>query len=65
MCPSATLADLRKVKEWHPKLWDGWEKALKEWRMKNSLDENWLKYALWRWRKRVPKALKAFLEKQL
>ena len=65
MCPSATLADLRKVKEWHPKLWDGWEKALKEWRVKNSLDENWLKYALWRWRKRIPKALKAFLEKRL
>ncbi len=63
MCPSATLADMYKVKEWHPKLWSKWEEALKEWGMKNSLNENWIKYALWRWRKRIPKTLKAFLEK--
>jgi len=65
MCPSATLANLRKVKERYPKLWDSWEKALNEWRVKNSLDENWLKYALWRWRKRIPKGIKNFLRKTL
>lgn len=62
MCPSATLADMHKVKEWHPDLWSSWERALEEWRVKNSLSKNWIKYALWRWRKRAPRTLKAFLE---
>ena len=64
MCPSATLADLRRVEEWHPSLWSGWIKALEEWRVKNSLNENWIKYGLWRWRKRIPKALRVFLEEK-
>lgn len=62
MCPSATLADLNKVKEWHPVLWDSWEVALEKWRVKNSLSKNWIKYGLWRWRRRTPKALRNFLE---
>ena len=65
MCPSATIADMQKVKCWHPKLWEGWENALKEWKKKQGLDDNWLKYALWRWRKRIPKGIKNFLRKTL
>ncbi len=65
MCPSATVADMQKVKCWHPKLWEGWENALKEWKKKQGLDDNWLKYALWRWRKRIPKGIKNFLRKML
>ena len=63
MCPSATIADFKMVKEWHPELWEKWEVFLQKWKKRNNLEDTWLTYALWRWKRRTPKGIRNFLGK--
>lgn len=49
LCPSSTLAELKTLEEIHPELWSKWISVLRKWQKKLGLQEEWIKYGLWRW----------------
>ncbi|WP_292486371.1 phosphoadenosine phosphosulfate reductase family protein [Methanohalobium sp.] len=54
LCPSASLADFKRLKDTHPKM----EKQLKDYLLdyanRMGLSKDWVKYGLWRWKKLPP-----------
>lgn len=53
-CPYCNLAEFQEVKRLHPELWSRWEDWLRRWASSMGYGEDYVKLALWRWR-RTPK----------
>ena len=53
-CPYCNLAEFQEVKRLHPELWSRWESWLRRWASGMGYSEDYVKLALWRWR-RTPK----------
>lgn len=67
MCPAATVAEYRQVKNTHPELWNKWESVLYRWAGKLGLTGEeariWVEKGVWRWL--TPAVQKKRLEKRL
>lgn len=50
-CPYCNLAEFEDVKRLHPELWDRLNREVEEWAFKNGFSRDYVKFALWRWRK--------------
>ena len=61
LCPSSEVAQFQLIKEKLPKLWERWYSFLEKWREAENLQEEWIKFGLWRWQT-PPKKMKNLLE---
>ncbi len=52
LCPAGSLGEFCLIERFFPELWLKWVGFLREWAREKSLSEAWLKYHLWRWRRR-------------
>lgn len=50
-CPYCNLAEFQEVKRLHPGLWSRWESWLTRWAADMGYDRDYVRLALWRWRK--------------
>jgi len=55
-CPYCNLAEFQEVKRLHPELWDQLNEKIEEWAFKNGFNYDYVKFALWRWR-RTPRKI--------
>lgn len=51
VCPYCNIAEFQEVKSIHPELWSRWERWLKSWAAGMGYGEDYVRLALWRWRK--------------
>ncbi|MEM3547189.1 MAG: phosphoadenosine phosphosulfate reductase family protein [Candidatus Bathyarchaeia archaeon] len=50
-CPYCNLAEFQDVKRLHPELWARLNEKIEEWAFKNGFNDDYVRFALWRWRK--------------
>jgi phosphoadenosine phosphosulfate reductase len=55
-CPYCNLAEFQEVKRLHPELWDQLNGKIEEWAFRNGFNHDYVKFALWRWR-RTPRKI--------
>jgi len=51
LCPSQSLAEIQRLKEEKPELWEKWYRELEKWRKRLGLPREWIEYGFWRWRR--------------
>jgi len=56
MCPSSDIAELDLVKSYYSK-YGKWEEYLRSYALERNLPNDWLRLAIWRW-KRIPPAMR-------
>lgn len=59
-CPYCNLAEFQEVKRLHPELWDRLNGEIEAWAFKNGFNNDYVKFALWRWR-RTPKKIEKLM----
>ncbi len=64
LCPASEIAEFELVAAKHPDLWTSWENYLRRFKKRLNLEEEWLKYHLWRWKK-IPGDQKRLLKKEI
>ncbi|MFZ3111594.1 phosphoadenosine phosphosulfate reductase family protein [Methanothrix sp.] len=55
LCPASMQSEFSRLKESHPNLYSRWNSFLHDWRQKNDLDERYVDWGFWRWRRHPPK----------
>jgi len=55
LCPASLQSEFSRLKESHPNLYSRWNSFLHDWRGKNDLDERYVDWGFWRWRRHPPK----------
>ncbi|MFZ3050799.1 MAG: phosphoadenosine phosphosulfate reductase family protein [Methanothrix sp.] len=55
LCPASMQSEFSRLKESHPNLYRRWNSFLHDWRQKNDLDERYVDWGFWRWRRHPPK----------
>ncbi len=55
LCPASLQSEFSLLKESHPNLYSRWNSFLHDWREKNDLDERYVDWGFWRWRRHPPK----------
>ncbi len=55
LCPASLQSEFSLLKESHPNLYSRWNSFLHDWRQKNDLDERYVDWGFWRWRRHPPK----------
>ena len=50
-CPYCNLAEFQEVKRLHPELWGRLNEKIEEWALRNGFNYDYVRFALWRWRK--------------
>ncbi|MEM2850121.1 MAG: hypothetical protein QXI36_07605, partial [Candidatus Bathyarchaeia archaeon] len=59
-CPYCNLAEFQDVKRLHPELWDRLSGKVEEWAFKNGFNNDYVRFALWRWR-RTPRRIEKLI----
>jgi len=55
LCPASLQSEFSRLKKSHPNLYRRWNSFLHDWRQKNDLDERYVDWGFWRWRRHPPK----------
>lgn len=58
LCPASPLAELESLKTTHPKIYQRWIAALREWSKKLGFPEEWVSMGFWRWKSLPPGQMK-------
>jgi phosphoadenosine phosphosulfate reductase len=55
LCPASLQSEFAHLRESHPKLHAHWTTCLKDWAKENHLDNRFIDWGFWRWRRHAPK----------
>lgn len=55
LCPASLQSEFFGLQKTHPQMHEQWTAFLKEWAEKNSLDQRYIQWGFWRWRRHPPK----------
>jgi phosphoadenosine phosphosulfate reductase len=57
LCPASLQSEFASLLESHPQLHSQWTSCLKEWAEESGLDERYIDWGFWRWKRHPPKML--------
>ncbi|MDQ1261122.1 MAG: phosphoadenosine phosphosulfate reductase [Euryarchaeota archaeon] len=57
LCPAALQSEFANLLVTHPLLHDRWMTSLREWANENKLDQRYIDWGFWRWKRHPPKML--------
>ncbi len=57
LCPAALQSEFAGLRVTHPLLYDRWTASLREWADENDLDNRYIDWGFWRWKRHPPKML--------
>lgn len=55
LCPASLQSELENTKMTHPQLYEQWSSCLRAWAEENRLDERYIDWGFWRWKRHPPK----------
>ncbi len=50
LCPSSPLAEIERIQNTHPELYNRWINTLSEWARSHEFPQEWIDYGFWRWK---------------
>jgi phosphoadenosine phosphosulfate reductase len=65
LCPASLQSEFHHMKKSHPELHGQWTRHLQAWANANNLDERYIDWGFWRWKRHPPKMIEMALDHKI
>lgn len=65
LCPASLQSEFAHLKKSHPELHDQWTSHLQAWANANNLEERYIDWGFWRWKRHPPKMIEMALDHKI
>lgn len=65
LCPASLQSEFHHMKRSHPELHGQWTRHLQAWASANNLDERYIDWGFWRWKRHPPKMIEMALDHRI
>ena len=65
LCPASLQSEFAHLKKSHPKLHSQWTRHLRDWAEENHLEDRYIDWGFWRWKRHPPKMIEIAVENKI
>ena len=65
LCPASLQSEFAHLKKSHPKLHSQWTSHLKAWAKENNLEDRYIDWGFWRWKRHPPKMIEISVDNKI